>query len=248
MGIHEIHGGISYVLSVNNTTIAGNHAGFMGGAIYGGGSNVVLKNTIVAYNTADNPWYINRQCTAGLINGGNNLQYPANNPTDPARPECAAGIHVVDPQLGGLADNGGPTWTMALLPGSPALNAGNALTCAPTDQRGIPRPQGNTCDVGSYEAVTRLSPYPSAAFAGDRSFTLTVLGDNFGAGSTVYWNGAPLATSFVDRITLQAVVPSAKLSAPANIPVTVTGSSLAGTTIQILPLRSRIFLPSFSVD
>ena len=250
-GADGLGGGIMVAggtLSVNHATIAGNQAGFMAGAIYGGGSNVVVKNTIIANNTAHNPWNINRQCTAGLTNGGNNLQYPANNPTDPARPECAAGIQVIDPQLSMLADNGGPTWTMALRPDSPAIDIGHAAACLPADQRGIPRPQGSSCDSGAYEVVTRLALSPPAAFAGDRSFTLTVLGGNFGAGSTVYWNGTPLATSFVDRIMLQAVVPSAKLSAPANIPVTVTGSNLAGATIQILPLRSRIFLPSLSVD
>ena len=250
-GADGLGGGIMVAggtLSVNNATIADNQAGFMGGAIYGGGSNVVLKNTIIANNTANNPWNINRQCTAVLTNGGNNLQHPANNPTDPDRLECTTGIQVIDPQLSQLADNGGPTWTMALLPDSPAIDTGNAATCLPTDQRGIRRPQGSSCDIGAYEVVTRLSLNPSAAFAGDRSFTLTILGDNFGAGSTVYWNSTPLATSYVDRIMLQAVVPSAKLSVPAHIPVTVTGSSLAGATIQILLLRSRIFLPALSLD
>lgn len=220
----------------------------MGGAIYGGGANVVLKNTIIAGNTANNPWNINRQCTAVLANGGDNLQYPANNPTDPDQLECAPGIQVIDPRLNRLTDNGGSTWTMALLPDSPAIDAGNGATCLPTDQRGIRRPQGSSCDIGAYEVATGLSLYPPVAFADDRSFALIVLGDNFGAGSTVYWNGTPLATSLVDRIMLQAIVPSARLSAPASIPVTVTGSSLAGTTLQILPLRSRIFLPSLSLD
>ena len=250
-GADGLGGGIMVAggrLSVNHATIANNQAGFMGGAIYGGGANVILKNTIIAGNTAHNPWNMNRQCTAALTNGGNNLQYPANNPTDPDQIECATGIQVLDPQLSGLADNGGPTWTMALLPDSPAIDTGNAATCLPTDQRGIRRPQGSSCDSGAYEVVTGLALYPPVAFAGDHSLTLVVVGDNFGAGSTVYWNGTPLATSLVDRITLQAIVPGARLSAPASIPVTVTGSSLAGTTLQILPLRGRIFLPSLSLD
>lgn len=250
-GADGLGGGIMVAggrLSVNNATIAGNQAGFMGGGIYGGGSNVVLKNTIIADNTANNPWNMSRQCTALLANGGNNLQYPANNPTDPARPECTTGIQVIDPQLSRLADNGGPTWTMALPPGSSAIDAGNAATCLPTDQRGILRPQGSSCDIGAYEVATRLALNPPVAFVGDGSFTLTILGDHFGAGSTVYWNGAPLATSCVDRIMLQAIVPSASLSVSAAIPVTVAGSSLEGTTIPILLLRSRIFLPLLSLD
>ncbi|WP_330113878.1 choice-of-anchor Q domain-containing protein [Streptomyces sp. MUM 178J] len=51
--------------------------------------------------------------------------------------------------LGPLADNGGPTDTHALLPGSPALDA--AAHCSATDQRGVSRPQGAACDIGAYE-------------------------------------------------------------------------------------------------
>ncbi|MDQ4005302.1 MAG: CSLREA domain-containing protein [Actinomycetota bacterium] len=63
----------------------------------------------------------------------------------------------IDPKLGPLADNGGPTQTHMLLPGSPALDKGsteraaNEVACEPTDQRGVPRPQGGGCDVGAYE-------------------------------------------------------------------------------------------------
>jgi hypothetical protein len=250
-GVDGLGGGIMVAggtLSVNHATIANNQAGFMGGAIYGGGANVILRNTIIAGNTANNPWNISRQCTAALTNGGNNVQYPANSPTDPDRIECAAGIRVIDPQLSGLANNGGPTWTMALLPGSPAIDAGNAATCLPSDQRGIRQPQGSSCDSGAYEVVTSLALNPPVAFAGDHSLMLTVIGDNFGAGNTVYWSGTPLVTSLVDRITLRATVPGTSLAVPASVPVTVTGSSLSGTTLQILPLRSRILLPALSLD
>ena len=57
-----------------------------------------------------------------------------------------------DPLLGPLADNGGPTQTMALLPGSPAINAGVAVPGVTTDQRGVTRPQGNATDIGAFES------------------------------------------------------------------------------------------------
>lgn len=65
----------------------------------------------------------------------------------------------VDPLLGPLADNGGPTATMALLPGSPAINGGNPAapgsggdTCEADDQRGVARPIGARCDIGAFES------------------------------------------------------------------------------------------------
>src|SRR5262249_50093320 len=61
-----------------------------------------------------------------------------------------------DPGLDSLDDNGGPTQTVALLPGSAAIDAGDDTTCgtAPvnnSDQRGTTRPIGAHCDIGSYE-------------------------------------------------------------------------------------------------
>ena len=63
---------------------------------------------------------------------------------------------VTDPKLGALANNGGPTQTHALLTGSPAIDAIPQGTngCGTTftqDQRGVSRPQGRACDIGSFE-------------------------------------------------------------------------------------------------
>ena len=59
---------------------------------------------------------------------------------------------VSDPKIGPLADNGGDTLTHALLPGSPAIDAGGDCD-EPFDQRGVKRPQGIACDIGGYEFV-----------------------------------------------------------------------------------------------
>ncbi|MGE5377764.1 MAG: choice-of-anchor Q domain-containing protein, partial [Bacteroidota bacterium] len=58
---------------------------------------------------------------------------------------------LYDYGLAALADNGGPTQTMALLPGSPLIDTGSDAGCAATDQRGITRPKGSHCDIGAYE-------------------------------------------------------------------------------------------------
>jgi hypothetical protein len=57
----------------------------------------------------------------------------------------------IDPKLGAIADNGGPTRTHELLLGSPAIDAASTPDCLPTDQRGVARPQGSACDMGSFE-------------------------------------------------------------------------------------------------
>jgi hypothetical protein len=63
-----------------------------------------------------------------------------------------------DPKLGPLADNGGPTLTMALLPGSPAIDAGNTSLAPATDQRGFSRPAGRAADIGAFEYGSVMSP------------------------------------------------------------------------------------------
>ena len=57
-----------------------------------------------------------------------------------------------NPLLGPLSDNGGPTQTHALLPGSPAIDVANNAWCPDFDQRGALRPYGPQCDIGAYEA------------------------------------------------------------------------------------------------
>jgi hypothetical protein len=65
----------------------------------------------------------------------------------------------VDPMLGPLQDNGGPTWTHALLTGSPAIDAGDPVGAPSEDQRGVPRPQGAGVDIGAFEYLS-----PNATF------------------------------------------------------------------------------------
>ena len=103
---------------------------------------MTLKNTIVANSPAGG------NCSGAITDGGGNLSYP-----DTTCP----GINS-DPMLGPLQNNGGPTQTMALLPGSAAIDAANDAICAAPpvnnlDQRGITRPQGPHCDIGAYEAM-----------------------------------------------------------------------------------------------
>ncbi|HEY9527684.1 MAG TPA: choice-of-anchor Q domain-containing protein, partial [Anaerolineales bacterium] len=77
------------------------------------------------------------------INGSNNL-------IEDGGTECHPTL-TGDPGLLPLADNGGPTQTMALPSDSPYVDAGNNAFCTSTDQRGTLRPQGTACDLGAVE-------------------------------------------------------------------------------------------------
>ena len=65
----------------------------------------------------------------------------------------------VDAKLGPLADNGGPTPTQALLPGSPAIDAGTPIPAATADQRGVPR--GPKPDLGAFEVGRPADAQPA---------------------------------------------------------------------------------------
>ena len=81
----------------------------------------------------------------------------------------SAGAGVIDPLLGPLQDNGGPTFTQALDPASPARDAGASdATCGfgstpYLDQRGVSRPQGVACDAGAFELAPPLQGLIDAA-------------------------------------------------------------------------------------
>jgi hypothetical protein len=146
--VGTLGGGITFSGSVSgtvlNATIVGNRA-FFGGGISGGGP--VLKNSIVADNLADEPFNaIN--CTVPLSDGGGNIQWPIKRPNgsvDFPERACSSGATAAAPLVSDLADNGGPTRTMALQPQSAAINKGSG--CPATDQRGLVR--GSSCDSGA---------------------------------------------------------------------------------------------------
>ena len=143
------YGGGIYVgtaATVRNSTISGN-SGSPGGGIYNRGTTT-LQNTIVANSPAGG------NCSGPITDGGGNLSYP-----DARCPGMNA-----DPKLGALADNGGTTRTRALLPGSPAIDAGSATDCPDADQRGVTRPQGDGCDIGAYEAIATDPPLLNVSF------------------------------------------------------------------------------------
>jgi len=107
-------------------------------------------------------------------------------------------MNNTDPKLGPLANNGGPTLTMALLPGSPAIDAGNTALAPATDQRGFPRPAGLAADIGAFEYGSVM---PTVAISRSGANGLNILGSgNPGQpcrllSSTDMLNWVPIASS-----------------------------------------------------
>jgi hypothetical protein len=166
-------GGIYYYLGTTQAavvacTIVNNTVGIGGGGSSGGtpisdgsgggvyaqqsGPIYLFLNDIVALNSA--PSTGQGPDVYGAFNSlGHNLIGATNDSSGFTAPGDLAGSKAsrLDPKLAPLADNGGPTLTMALTTYSPAIDAGAAAGGAATDQRGLARPQGRGVDIGAYE-------------------------------------------------------------------------------------------------
>lgn len=244
-------------LNVSNSTFAGNSAGFAGGGImfYNNTGTATLINSTVANNTA--PYgggienFVGQFAIANTIVAGNTATTAdpdvkgrfANTDHDligiigdatgfsasgPAASLIGTAANPLDPLLGPLANNGGPTETMALLPGSPAINAGDdhpetttgnhALVAPAADQRGKTRitPADPQIDIGAYEVV-QVSPTLSVSDAGG-----VYTGLPFPATATVAAAGGTPGDS------LEGVSPTLTYYAGS----TATGTPLAGAPID----------------
>jgi hypothetical protein len=139
-------------LNLFGSVVASNSAGITGGGIFGSSIHgyVSLQDSIAADNTsaivenADIDGASDDQSTFLAICDNHDIVEHSN------LPSITNAIRA-DPMLGPLADNGGPTLTHALLPGSPALDAASNAHSEGCDQRHLPRLRGTAPDIGSYE-------------------------------------------------------------------------------------------------
>lgn len=221
-------GGATNLTSIRNSTIHDNHTlvGFSAiapfhpmtivstditdndspaggsGGLFPLGGPIGVAGSIIAGNSGGN-------CSSAVVDGGHNL-------TDPGDATCGfPPASRVDPELGPLANNGGPTPTQLPDSTSPAINAippssatglNDAVSgtpvvlCAPasTDQRGTARPQGPTCDIGAVEADLSA---PTVS----------------GPASPVFVTGAPASYGYTST-----GVPAPDLSVTGTLPTGVT--------------------------
>ena len=166
-------------VTLTNSTVSGNTSAGSGGGINIGSGSASLKNTIIAGNTAVGS-APDLTSTGSFTSQGYNLigksdgsQGFVNNVNND---QVGTSATPLDPKLGPLQNNGGPTSTHALLPGSPASDKGAAATDPASgspitaDQRGFTRPLddpsipnasgGNGSDIGAFEEQT-LAPSPT---------------------------------------------------------------------------------------
>jgi hypothetical protein len=224
------------ITSLVDTTIAGNRVA--PGAIPLGGDNLVslavnsqnatlmrVLNTIVA---DPGP---NGNCGGDIQSSGHNLDSDGtcgfDVPSD--RPN-------VDPQLGALADNGGPTDTRALSQSSPAIDAGAG--CAATDQRGVARPAGGACDIGAFESpftapapvvVPPVTPPTNTAPADTKPPVVTVSGIGKTVRRKTFNKGLKVKIGANEPITADLIL----LAQPRKVTIAkVPSVALATTTLS----------------
>ncbi|MFO0548459.1 MAG: right-handed parallel beta-helix repeat-containing protein [Polyangiaceae bacterium] len=133
-------------VDITNVTFSRNSADY-GPVIFKGQSGSVRLTNVVFSNNVTANEFSALACHETFDDGGGNVQFPPTKNNGNGDTPCAAGVLFADPGLAPLADNGGPTPTMAIGAGSPALDL--ADTCPEFDQRGMPR--SGRCDAGAFE-------------------------------------------------------------------------------------------------
>jgi large repetitive protein len=205
-----------------NNTFSGNSAP-SGGAVVNVAGFMTLRNTILA-NSLGGP-----DCArfAGTVtDGGGNL----------VESGASCGFAASnDPRLGPLANYGGSTPTLALLPGSPAIDAGdNAICAAPPvgnlDQRDIARTFGASCDIGAFESRhfslsltngNNQSTPINTGFANPLGISLSsAFGEPVGPGGVISYT-APTSGASITTPTLTATTSAA---GAASVSVTANGT------------------------
>ncbi|MGB5052107.1 MAG: FG-GAP-like repeat-containing protein, partial [Caldilineaceae bacterium] len=180
-----VAGGASTCL-ISNSTITGNSAsggpfGGGGGIAYIGGVPPTVRSSIIAGNTNATT---GPDVLGAVISEGYNLVRDGTGSTGftGTGDQVGTGGAPINPLLGPLASNGGPTFTHALLFGSPAIDKGiNASTPLTTDQRGAgfarifddpaiaPASGGDETDIGAFEAQAVIAGPPTLGIYGDTS-------------------------------------------------------------------------------
>jgi hypothetical protein len=247
--------------TITNSTLSGNSAGADGGAIYQGSGTdsgrvgIELSFVTIAGNLATSGGGIfaanhrNEGNAVGTIfadsSGGDCDASPGGGGQGPTwnladDNTCSTSFSgfnasnhdiVANAKLASLAANGGPTETIALLAGSPAIGfVTDASVCPPTDQRGVPRT--NPCDIGAWngalpkanQTVTFTTSPPSAP----------VVGDTYNVVATAS-SGLPVTLTASGDCTISAATSPATVDFTAAGPCVITASQPGNATYAPAP-------------
>jgi hypothetical protein len=237
--------------TVTNSTIADNSTGRQGGGIYNVGTFTIKSSLVVNNGAAGN-------CDSS---GGTATSLGYNISDDDTCTSSFTAIgdeNNVIPGAGldtkGLQNNGGPTQTIALLPGSPAVDHIPVADCTDTngnpvktDQRGIKRPQGPACDVGAFELVETVP------FSNFTALLAIQTGHNPGFGLTARFtlgSGGDSFAPLTQPVTLQIAnytvdIPAGSFPQLWNSPSTpyIYDGTINGTklVVGVIPLGGKSY-------
>ncbi len=224
---------------------AGLATGPRGGGAPNGLAGVQLRNSIIAENGNPN---LDLNCQEQFEPARNDIEDLGGNLTWAALVDTSCPGLRANPNLGLLADNGGPTQTMALGSGSAAIGAIASASCVgTTDQRGFPRPGTgqSSCDIGAYEdgappgttpTTTTLTSSANPSIAG-RAVTYTAtISPSPSGGTTDFTDGGAVIPGCADR----PLVPGGQATC------TVTYGFSSSHTIVAVYEGNSLFAPSTS--
>ena len=228
----------SGIAALTNCTFSGNDSASTafisaGGIGSGMGGTVHIGNTIVAGNTSasGNP----DVSGFGFLSEGHNLIGLDDDEIGGLTPGqndlIGTNATPIDARLEPLADNHGLTKTMAILPDSPARDAGDDALAPETDQRGVVRPQGPQCDIGAYEldyaVITLTSSVNPSRYAQEVTFTAHVAPE-WATGTVTFAEGETVLAS---NVTLTAGVATFEISDLSTGPHAIVASYAGNSAV-----------------
>jgi CSLREA domain-containing protein len=254
---HAIGGGVANgggilnlggTLTILNSTFSGNSATFSGN--YDGGGIAISGGTLTVSNSIFANSGSGGNCLGSITDGGYNISDDASCGfvSSTAANGDMIGDSVSDSNLAlyaeGLANNGGPTETIALESGSYAIAAVPLGRCVMTDQRGAPRPApGYTaCDIGAFEYGGVVpAPTPTATHTATPIATATPTATATRT-ATATATRTPTATATASATVSRTATPTATATRTATPTATATATSTITVTPTPLPTPVAVTL------
>jgi predicted outer membrane repeat protein len=267
-GAVTTQGGLTLVV---NSTLSGNAGGSKGGQVANNVGSVTLSNTVLANDAETGGSCAITAPTVAtfrpITDGGGNVSDDGT-----CNFTRATSRNHTNAVLGPMANNGGPTQTLALLAGSPAISLGVPGSCPAVDQRGVPRPgAGQACSSGAFQYVMTLTlacpaaaaevgvPYSSAltASGGVSPYGFLISGGSLPPGLTLTPTtgvitgtpGSPGTYSYTGQITDSSGFASGTVAGACSITVaprqphlTEVPNHLSFGQVSLFSLRTRSVL------